>query len=183
MAEFDEIGQYIQDIATSGMKIHSIPGIVEKVDKVKLVCSVKSMDESETFVNVKLKDITDMLNPLHGFILIPKQGSRVIVDKSGIGMTYISMMSEVELMYSVVGDSSNEIRLGISKTGLSLENTKNTADLKETLDKLIDTLSKLQVQTAWGPSGPPLDDYVNELSDIKESLAKIIVKGSDNKPQ
>ena len=210
ISEFDDIKNSIKEIALNGETLHSMLCFVQKVDEAKLICSVFTSDGIYVYENVRLKEITDTTKKEYGTYLIPAKDSRVIIDFIGNGQPYITMVSEVDKVITVIKDvkyelsekgevlnvkkialtvnekglelkGDSDIRLAVTSKGLSLENKTESKDLKKTLDALLDFLAKeYMVQTAWGPSGPAMPDAASKIDEFKADLATILMEGGDN---
>jgi hypothetical protein len=172
--DLGNIGKYIKDIAGSGTKPYSVLGYASNINEKKMICDVVAADKSITYFNVRLKEITEEGKEENGFWIIPKDGSRVIIDCLSPAEAYVSMLSEVDKVHYRVKD----LRVGLSEMGFSIDN--GSEDFKSLMDDLIDVLSKLQVQTAWGPSGVPMQPTLDGLDKFKTSLAKLLTEGSKN---
>ena len=194
VSDFDDIKTSIKEIALNGEKFHSLLGFVQKVDLQKFTCTVYTADGLSIFENVRLKEITDTTKKSSGNYLIPVLESRVIIEFIGVYQPYITMVSEVEKVITVIEDLSlnisadgfnlqadKNVNLSVTSDGLSLVNTDKSKDLRTILDDLLDFLAnEFQVQTAWGPSGPAMSDSANKLGQFKDDLDVIITKGKGN---
>jgi hypothetical protein len=226
ISEYDDIKKNIKEIALSGEKIHSLLCYVDEVDEVNFTCNVSTADGLSVYEKVRLKEITDTIQKKAGAYLIPVQDSRVIIDLIGAGQAYVTMVSEVlkvvtvikevefnisatglnlkveDVTFNVSAETLNikngdlalnisstgmeikpnqDVRLAITSSGLSLENTNASKDLKTILDNLLTFFSnEYQVQTAWGPSGPAMSTSADKLSQFMDDLDMLIVEGGSN---
>ncbi len=142
------------------------------------------MEAGETFCKVKLThndlEVEEVLysateENAKGFILIPKEGTNVLVGTMGDdeNSLYLVRMDEVAKVQVVI----EEERITIDSTGINVEfsdgkvTVKNkNADLKTLMNDLVDMVTGLTVSTGVGPSGTPLPPTVMKAETIKDTI-------------
>lgn len=139
-----------------------------------------------TVGRVKIEDVllyAAQNSELKGLVLLPKVGSVVLVAKVASGRYFIVMQSEQEAMQLTIGDKTsiniseggmefiaNKTKVEFSPAGVVIE--RDSYGLKQTLDGLIDAITKLTVTTGVGPSGVPVN--IADFAQIKQDLNKYL---------
>ncbi len=144
-------------------------------------------EAGETFCKVKLTDndleIEEVLytateDNTNGFILIPKEGTNVLIGTIGgdENSLYLVAMDEVQKVHLVI----EEEILTIDKEGFNIElssgkiTVKNSAsDLKQLLTDIADMVKQITVSTAVGASGTPLPPTITKADGIKDSINEL----------
>lgn len=157
-------------------KIREMAGVTANLPFTAEVVSV----ENETTCTIKVSDdlnisnvrLSATANTLYNYLLvIPKVGSKVMVlsTSGGLNSLVVIKVDEVEKVkikqkeLSVIIDDDNKIKI---------EN--NDVSLFDIFQKLTDLLKNLKVFTPSGPSGSPLPDSINEISDFENKFKKLL---------
>lgn len=116
---------------------------------------------------------------LRGLVILPKVGSKVLVERMANDRYLVTMFSEVDKVILTVEDETTVtvdtgncfLQVGESSvrvTGKGLTLVKGSAGLKKTLEELLDAIMKLTVPTGVGPSGMPINTA--DFLKIKQGL-------------
>lgn len=139
-------------------------GTVAEVDEQARTCSVTV--GGITYDNVLLFAIED--GGLKGGVVIPKQGSGVILARIGASnRQYVAMFSEVDKVIITIGD-----KMEVALTADGFKVVRDGAGLKKTLTDLCDAIAQLTVTTGVGPSGVPINQ--TQFDKIKQELDKYL---------
>lgn len=167
-------------------------GEVSEVDEAARTCTV--VMEGIPYENVLLYAVKNA--ELKGLVVIPKTGSRVLVQQLANDRYFVAMFSEVEKVLLTIGENTEvevseecvRIQAGekttvtadaekcllqagestVKATEKGLTFVKGGAGLKKTLEALIDAITKLTVPTGVGPSGVPIN--AADFMKIKQGL-------------
>lgn len=138
---------------------------VKGVDVDQRTCVMYTDSDDFIYEDVLLYGCT---NPdMKGIVTIPKVDSQVVVARlMGSDNLYVVQYSEVEKVLITIGEST----FTMTENGFTL--TKENCGLLATLTALCDTISKLTVSTAVGPSSVPIN--VADFAEIKNDLTKYL---------
>lgn len=167
-------------------------GEVSEVNEGARTCTV--MMEGIPYENVLLYAVENA--ELKGLVVIPKPGSKVLVERIANDRYFVVMFSEIdkvlltieERTVADVSEESIRVKTGdktavtvdaencllqvgesvMKATEKGLTFVKGGAGLKKTLEELIDAITKLTVTTGVGPSGVPIN--VADFIKIKQGL-------------
>jgi len=111
--------------ALSGMddlQYESVLCNVSEIDTTKMLCKCSPINGDADFEEVRLN-----ANYTKGFVLVPKDGSVVVVSQISNEVAYISMVSDVEQIYLAGDDNGGLVKVAdlVSKMN-TIENDINT---------------------------------------------------------
>ena len=139
--------------ALSGMddlQYESVICTVSNINKTKMLCDCSPVNGDADFTEVRLN-----ANYKKGFVLVPKNGSVVVVSQVSNEVAYISMVSEVDEIL-LAGDDNGGI-VKVSELTTKLNNLENQ------LNNLIADLLTIAVTLTSGGTTPLLSSVLGGL--------------------
>jgi hypothetical protein len=163
MSSGEDLRKAIKAISNpEGAEVYGVPCIVDSVDETAQTCDCLPINGNAAFLDVRLK-----AGAGNGVLMIPKEGSVVIVQPINDETGYISLFSEIESIQFLDGSYDGLIKIA------DLVNKINGIE-----DKLNDILSTLKTHTHAGvtsgasSTAPPVD-FVAILPLTKTQQAEI----------
>jgi hypothetical protein len=142
------------------------------VDVGNNTCKIKTIDNDLELEDVQFSATEGNDN---GFILIPKQGTNVLVGLIGDdeNSLYLVSIDEIDAVKTTIGDQTfliteNGFELEMSSGKLTLKN--NISDLKVILSDIVSMVSQITVSTGVGPSGTPLPPTVAQAQTLNTNI-------------
>lgn len=182
MAEQKDIAEIRRRLAALGGMPggETFPATVRSVDEARRTCTVEAGGVS--YDDVRLHAVADAERK--GFCFIPAVGSVVLVSRiGGSNELFAAMFSTVDRVLLTIGErvsaalDADGLTFAAGDTALEatadgLELTRGSAGLLKTLSDLCDTLARLTVPTAVGPSGVPVNaaDFTAIKNELKQYL-------------
>ncbi len=154
-----DIRSAIQKLAKQDV-FESILGKVTSIDTGKKLCTVQPLDDQPEILEVRLSAVE---SPENGHVIIPTEGSFVIVGQTATQQPHVLMFSEIDSVSTII--DGVEYKLDANGMGL----TVGSNDLKEGLQDLKTAIGQLKVMTSQGQSSIPIN-----ISDINSAFAKIL---------
>lgn len=166
-----DIKTALKSIISLPGEVYSLVGTVVAVDDSKRVCDVEPINGDAIIYDVRLQAAQEKED---GIVLIPAQGSEVIVTFLGPNDGYVAQRTIVDKILIVIEGQTLEY----TKKGLSLfsEEASMAEQLEAmllTLGKLIDTLLQFQLATNVGPTVSVMPQIVTLLNQHKLDFQKV----------
>ena len=123
----NELRDALRELTKTGDRVYSSLAVVMAVDKPGRLCDVElSGTEDVDGKRVSITDVMLQVDPVNGFLMLPKVGSTVAISYISLSTAYVSMFSEVDLI-TLNGDNFG----GLTKTiELQLQLNKMNAQLQ-----------------------------------------------------
>lgn len=137
-----QIAKIIRQIAKNDDEVYSITGVVKNIDPNKGLCDVEPHNGKATILDVRLQANPDEAK---GVLIVPKDGSDVIVTFLNQQTGYLALCSEVEKVIIKIGEQSFEANdSGFIFNGGQLGGLVKSQELALQLNKLVAFLTALK---------------------------------------
>lgn len=162
-----ELTSALHEFVGKRQTVAVIPATVLAVDTDGLTCDVEDSEGIKIF-DVRLRSALN--GDKHGFVIIPKADSSVLIANIGASPNeyFVVSVSEVSKVTAWV----DQTRFDLDATGILLQRSEQT--LKLILNALIDQIKLITVNvTAVGsPTGPPINAAAFDV--IKNNIAQLL---------
>lgn len=165
------IKELIGKLSERGEQVYSLPGKVISVDESERTCDVKPSNGDAEILGVRLQANIDLE---HGWVLIPKEGSDVIVTFLSEETGFVSVATEVEKITLNIENQSFKL----DSKGMQLASEKSDLkselnDLTDVISGLCDILTTFQLSTNVGVTIAVLPHIVAKLQKVKTEVGVI----------
>lgn len=163
------IKEAIRTLATTGDELYSVVGLVSSIDETAGICTVTPLNGDAPIDEVRMR-----ANDNPGWMIVPVDGTEVVVTFIGQSLGYLALVSVVEKLVLEIDGMTFEL----NEKGLKLIN--DSTSFKDQLNGLIGVvegilkaLETFKVITPSGPSTAVTPDSLEALLVQKNSLSQV----------
>ena len=163
----DNIRDLIQKLAQTGDEMYSVVGEVSEVDETARTCTVQPANGTAKIIGCRLQSGIDSES---GFVMVPKDGSNVVVSFLNKDAGFVTLMDEVD---KIIIDCDDVAFNGGDNGGLVIsgETASKLNDIENKVNSILNTLKGVTVPLAPTGSYPfaPLFASITDLANTSAS--------------